>query len=105
MAVALISSCVSKKEFAKLETIRDEIANEVNKLEGDLGDCRELVASLKGDIQARDQALSLKDANIRDLNDRLKDLKKEKQRVFCPHWRLDEQQGCHDGEIPGNDRE
>ena len=82
MAVILVSSCVSKKEFAKLESINAEIAAEVKSLEGDLSECKELVAGLKSDLAARDQALAMKDATIRDLNERVEDLRKENKEYF-----------------------
>ena len=50
LAALTISSCVSKKEFAKLESIRDQIANEVNVLENDLNNCNTVNAGLRGDI-------------------------------------------------------
>ena len=36
LAAITITSCVSKKEFAKLEDIKDQIENEVSVLEKDM---------------------------------------------------------------------
>ena len=53
LAALTISSCVSKKEFAKLEDINDQVTNEVNVLQKDLNDCNTVNAELRGDILAK----------------------------------------------------
>jgi len=83
LAALTISSCVSKKEFAKLESIRDQITTEVNVLERDLNNCNTVVAGLRGDILAKDQALNARQESIDDLNERLADLKAENKEYFA----------------------
>ncbi|MCP4120711.1 MAG: OmpA family protein [Bacteroidetes bacterium] len=83
LAALTISSCVSKKEFAKLESIRDQITTEVSVLERDLNNCNTVVAGLRGDILAKDQALSARQASIDELKERVEELKAENKEYFA----------------------
>lgn len=80
--IGLMSSCVSKKEFAKLEGIKDGIAQELQVMQKDLNNCNSQLANLKADITAKDQALGLKDAQIAELNQRIQELKTENKQYF-----------------------
>lgn len=82
LAALTISSCVSKKEFAKLESVKDEIATEVTELRKDLNNCNATVSELNADIRAKDQALANNERLIADLRDQVSDLKTENKDYF-----------------------
>jgi len=88
--VLCFSSCAKKKYLSQIETLKSELsvaegsldkyAGEINKLNEKLRQCEADVQSLKGGSAVSSTALSLKEEQITDLKNQIRDLKKQRDK-------------------------
>lgn len=82
LAGTTMMSCVSKKEFAKLEDVANRVEQQAEVLESDLDNCRTELAAVKADLAIKEQALANRDTKVGELTERVEDLRVENKEYF-----------------------
>ncbi len=76
VALALLSSCASKKKIAEMQTQMTDLQSARAKTLSDLNDCTQLTTTLRAQLSTKDSDLANKDKQVGDLQSQIDYLKK-----------------------------